>query len=58
MICPLGRLRDTFGQQWLMSQHIENVPAEEMALRSAAFFSRKRPKAPGRTWPMATYRGW
>jgi hypothetical protein len=25
-----GRLRDPFGQQWMMSQHIEDVPAEEM----------------------------
>ena len=22
-----GRLRDPFGQQWMMSQHIEDVPA-------------------------------
>ena len=34
-----GRLRDPFGQQWMMSQHIEEVPAEEMARRAAAFFS-------------------
>jgi PhnB protein len=34
-----GRLRDPFGQQWMMSQHIENVSAEEMARRAAAFFS-------------------
>ena len=33
-----GRLRDPFGQQWMMSQHIEDVPAEEMARRAAAFF--------------------
>jgi PhnB protein len=26
-----GRLRDPFGQQWMMSQHIEDMPAEEMA---------------------------
>jgi hypothetical protein len=26
-----GRLRDPFGQQWMMSQHIEDVSAEEMA---------------------------
>ena len=25
-----GRLRDPFGQQWMMSQHIEDVSAEEM----------------------------
>jgi PhnB protein len=33
-----GRLRDPFGQQWMLSQRIENVPAEEMARRAAAFF--------------------
>jgi PhnB protein len=33
-----GRLRDPFGQQWMMSQHIEDVPADEMARRAAAFF--------------------
>jgi len=33
-----GRLRDPFGQQWMMSQHIEAVPAGEMARRAAAFF--------------------
>ena len=35
-----GRLRDPFGQQWMMSQHVEDVPAQEMARRAAAFFSR------------------
>jgi len=35
-----GRLRDPFGQQWMMSQHIEDVSAEEMARRAAALFSR------------------
>jgi PhnB protein len=34
-----GRLRDPFGQQWMMSQHIEDVSADEMARRAAAFFS-------------------
>ena len=33
-----GRLRDPFGQQWMMSQHIEDVSAEEMGRRAAAFF--------------------
>ena len=33
-----GRLRDPFGQQWMMSQHIEDVSAEEMARRAAALF--------------------
>ena len=51
-----GRLRDTFGQQWLMSQHIENVPAYEMARRpwwrpSSAGNGRKHPAAPGRWLP-------
>jgi PhnB protein len=31
-----GRLRDPFGQQWMMSQHVEDVSAEEMARRAAA----------------------
>ena len=35
-----GRLRDPSGQQWMMSQHIEDVSAEEMARRAAAFFDR------------------
>jgi len=33
-----GRLRDPFGQQWMLSQRIEDVPADEMARRAAAFF--------------------
>ena len=33
-----GRLRDPFGQQWMLSQRIENVPAEEMAARAATLF--------------------
>ena len=33
-----GRLRDPFGQQWMMSQHIEDVPPAEMARRARAFF--------------------
>jgi PhnB protein len=37
-----GRLRDPFGQQWMLSQRIENVPAEEMARRAAAFFREAR----------------
>ena len=53
-----SRLRATFGQQCLISQHIEDVRAEEMARRAAAIFSQQRPKAPGRTWPMATHRSW
>lgn len=32
-----GRLRDPFGQQWMMSQHIEDVSAAEMASRMADF---------------------
>jgi PhnB protein len=31
-----GRLRDPCGQQWMMSQHIENVSPEEMSRRAAA----------------------
>jgi len=33
-----GRLRDPFGQQWMMSQHIEDVSPEEMSRRAAALF--------------------
>jgi PhnB protein len=33
-----GRLGDLFGQQWMMSQHIEDVSPEEMARRAAALF--------------------
>jgi PhnB protein len=33
-----GRLRDPFGQQWMMSQHIEDVSPQEMSRRAAAFF--------------------
>ena len=28
-----------FGQQWMMSQHLEDVPGEEMARQAAALFS-------------------
>ncbi|MBV9204905.1 MAG: VOC family protein [Actinobacteria bacterium] len=42
-----GRLRDPFGQQWMMSQHIEDVPAGEMAHRAAALFSGRSPAHPG-----------
>ncbi|HEY0998431.1 MAG TPA: VOC family protein, partial [Streptosporangiaceae bacterium] len=34
-----GRLRDPFGHQWMMSQHIEDVPPGEMARRATAFFA-------------------
>jgi PhnB protein len=33
-----GRLRDPFGQQWMMSQHIEDVSPEEVSRRAAALF--------------------
>jgi PhnB protein len=33
-----GRLRDPFGQQWMMSQHIEDVSPTEMNARAAALF--------------------
>jgi len=35
-----GRLRDPAGQQWMLSQRIENVSAEEMKRRAADFFSK------------------
>jgi PhnB protein len=34
-----GRLRDPSGQQWMMSQHIEDVSPEEMSRRSAAYYA-------------------
>lgn len=34
-----GRLRDPFGQQWMLSQRIEELSAEELARRAASFFS-------------------
>jgi PhnB protein len=33
-----GRLRDPFGQQWMLSQRIEAVSSEEMERRAARFF--------------------
>jgi len=33
-----GRLRDPFGQQWMLSQRIEQVSHEEMNRRAASFF--------------------
>ncbi len=34
-----GRLRDPFGHQWMMSQHIEDVSPDEMRRRAAALFA-------------------
>jgi PhnB protein len=36
-----GRLRDPFGQQWMLSQHIEDVSHEEMNRRAAQLFGSK-----------------
>jgi PhnB protein len=33
-----GRLRDPFGQQWMLSQRIERVSAAEMERRAAQYF--------------------
>ena len=33
-----GRLRDPFGHQWMLSQHIEDVSPEEMKRRAAELF--------------------
>jgi PhnB protein len=33
-----GRLRDPFGQQWMLSQRVEDVSPEEMSRRAAATF--------------------
>jgi PhnB protein len=34
-----GRLRDPFGQQWMMSQRIERLSHDEMSRRAANFFT-------------------
>ena len=34
-----GRLRDPLGQQWMMSQRIEQLSAEEMRRRAQGFFT-------------------
>lgn len=34
-----GRLRDPFGQQWMMSQHIEDLSEEETQRRATEFFA-------------------
>jgi PhnB protein len=34
-----GRVRDPFGQQWMLSQHTEDVSHEEMSRRAAEFFA-------------------
>lgn len=34
-----GRLRDPFGQQWMMSQRIEALSSEEIQRRGEAFFA-------------------
>ena len=34
-----GRLRDPFGQQWMMSQRTEQISREEMDRRAASFFA-------------------
>jgi uncharacterized glyoxalase superfamily protein PhnB len=34
-----GRLRDPFGQQWMLSQRTEKLSHEEMERRAATFFS-------------------
>jgi PhnB protein len=34
-----GRLRDPFGQQWMLSQRIEELSREEMERRAASFFN-------------------
>jgi PhnB protein len=34
-----GRLRDPFGQQWMLAQRTERVTPEEMDRRAASFFA-------------------
>jgi PhnB protein len=33
-----GRVRDPFGQQWMLSQRIEQLSRAEMERRAASFF--------------------
>jgi PhnB protein len=35
----VGRLRDPFGQQWMLSQRVEEISREEMDRRAAKFFA-------------------
>jgi PhnB protein len=34
-----GRLRDPFGQQWMLSQRIERLSSEEMSARAESYFA-------------------
>jgi PhnB protein len=34
-----GRVRDPFGQQWMLGERIETVPPDEMQRRSDEFLS-------------------
>ena len=34
-----GRLRDPYGQQWMLAQHVEDVSPVELAKRAAEYFS-------------------
>jgi len=45
-----GRLRDPEGQQWMLSQRIEDVSAAELERRAAAFFDQSGQR-PGTTGP-------
>ena len=44
-----GRLRDPFGHQWMLSQRIERLSAEEMDRRAAS--SLRRNERPARSRP-------
>jgi PhnB protein len=34
-----GRVRDPYGQQWMLAQHVEDVSPQEMARRAAEYFA-------------------
>ena len=52
-----GRLRDPFGQQWMMRQHIEDVSAEEMSRWAAALFGKWRSALAGKPTGPAEAKG-
>jgi hypothetical protein len=49
-----GRLRDPFGQQWMMSQHVGDVPTEEWPGGPRPCSTSNGRRRPGRAWTMAT----
>jgi PhnB protein len=44
-----GKVRDPFGHQWGLAQHIEDVAPDEMERRSKAWMSQMSSKAAGQS---------